>query len=122
MAKFFLGLFILSVFLFGTLPGSAKASQDSYYMTGVELEEFCNSKYDTEYGYCAGFVTAIADVMLAQNVEGLSSCNHISAKSEQLIENIRHFMEINPETRTQLARVVVARTLAHGFPCLSSGN
>ena len=117
MTKIFLSLFILSFIFFSN---TAKASQDSYYMTGIELEEFCNSKYDTEYGYCAGFVTAIADVMLVQNVEGLSSCNHIAAKSEQLIENIRHFMEVNPETRTQLARVVVARTLAHGFPCLSS--
>ncbi|MBV1929372.1 MAG: hypothetical protein KUG81_07675 [Gammaproteobacteria bacterium] len=72
MAKSCLNLFIVSFLFLSTLSGTVKASQDSYYMTGAELEKFCNSTYDTEYGYCAGFITAIADVMLVQNVEGLS--------------------------------------------------
>jgi hypothetical protein len=108
-------MFVLSL---GTVTSAtAQGVNAPYHFTAMQLGELCNSEYDTDYGLCAGYVTAIADVMLQQDIYGTSACNHKNVKSEQLIALTKRYLESNPEVAQTPARDVVSLALSRAFPC-----
>lgn len=106
-------LFALSLSL-APLPAAA-ANQDG--MTGQELLRLCSSKYDTEYGFCAGYISGIANTMLAGDVAGLRICSMGAARTQQLIDIYRSYAEVFPENLRGSAVRNVAMSLARSFPC-----
>lgn len=105
---------LLALLLIHAAPANA-ANQDG--MTGHELLRLCSSKYDTEYGFCAGYISGIANTMLAGEVEGLRICSIGAARSQQLVDIYRSYGEIFPENLRGSAVRNVALSLARSFPC-----
>jgi len=95
----------------------AAASVSSEGLSGNELLGMCNSKYDTDYGFCAGYVSAIANAMLVGPVSGERACSHGPIRSQQLIDLYRSYAEVFPENLRGAAAKNVAVAIARGFPC-----
>ena len=88
------------------------------YLTGAELKTQCSSKFDTDYGMCAGFVTAVADVLLTQQVDNIRACHKSTIRTQQLMGIVTTYINKHPDSAHAPARTVVAQALARAFPCL----
>lgn len=95
----------------------SKAQDIAYYDTAAVLEQFCNSRYDTDYGYCAGYITSVADILLQYELYGYSACFSSAIKSQQLIDNVVAYLKDHPQDVALPAKEVVAKSLATAFPC-----
>lgn len=115
--RFFIAVLsvVSSVALFNA--SEAKAQEIAFYDTAAVLEQFCTSRYDTDYGYCAGYVTSVADILLQYELYGYSACFSSAIKSQQLIDNVVAYLKENPQEVTLPAKEVVAKALATAFPC-----
>lgn len=89
------------------------AKAQSYYLTAQELLQMCNSNFNTDYGYCAGYVTGVADELLGS----ASACHKVSVKSQQLRDITVRYIDKHPESLNRPARSVTAAALAAAFPC-----
>lgn len=87
------------------------------YLTGYELQTYCASSYDTDFGYCAGYVTGVSDLMFEHNLYGLSACHNQHIRSQQLVDLVRTYMKQHPDDLGGNARFVVAQALSSGYPC-----
>lgn len=109
----------LLAFIILCIPVSAHAQNDGRRMTAAELAVMCSSKSDLDYGYCAGYVTSVADGMIAAgSIGGYSACNHAHVKSQQYIDVFSAYAEMFPEKLSGDAETVVAAAVARAFPCL----
>lgn len=75
----------------------------------------CGSTSDVDYGFCGGYVTAVADALLAQG--GGIACNHAHVKSQQYIDAFRAYAELFPGRMTGDARAAVEAAIGRAFPC-----
>lgn len=96
-------------------PAAANVNRDG--LTGHDLLAMCNSRYDTDYGFCAGYVSGIANALLAGPVSGERACSHGPVRSQQLVDMYRSYAEIFPENLRGAAAKNVAVAIARGFPC-----
>ena len=88
------------------------------YMTGRDLQKFCTSKFNTDYGYCVGFVTGVADIALVSPIGGIKPCHKTSIKSQQLVDIVMNYIKNNPEIKRKPARFVILSALNNAFPCM----
>lgn len=109
--KHTLPLSVLALVALFLLP--QKADAQGYYMTARELLQFCNSKFNSDYGYCAGYVTGIADELLG----GGKACHKVTVKSQQLRDITLRHIEKHPENLDRPARNIVQNALTAAFPC-----
>jgi hypothetical protein len=86
-------------------------------LSGSELFRLCQSKSDIDYGFCAGYVTAIAQAMLASPVAGYRACNHGAVRSQQWIDTYARWVQQHPDAHTAPADQAVAQSIAQAFPC-----
>lgn len=107
----------LTVALFFCAPAAAQMDKSKRYLTGMELHQYCSSKYDTDYGFCAGYVTGIADIMLTEPVAGYRACNHASVRAQQLIDIVNNFAPQNKALLRDSGKVLAAAAIARAFPC-----
>lgn len=97
-------------------PSVARASADR--LAASDLARLCSSSSDVDYGYCAGYITAIADgILSAGSIGGYSACNHAHVRSQQYIDVFRAYAEIFPGKMNGDAETAVAAALARSFPC-----
>jgi len=113
--RFFLFVLFCLLPLMPLKPLQAAVNSDG--MTGHELLALCNSHYDTDYGFCAGYVSGIANALLAGPVSGERACSHGPVRSQQLIDLYRNYAEIFPDNLRGAAAKNVAVAIARGFPC-----
>lgn len=113
--------FALLVLLLGAASSRAETPiviSDATFST-EELARMCRSTHDTDYGYCAGYVTAIAHMMRDNiSLSGYRACRHDSVRSQQYIDIFNTYLELYPDSMPREAAVVVAAALARAFPCL----
>jgi hypothetical protein len=107
---------IAAALVFLTIAPPAKAADEPVF-SAAELVELCISKYDTDYGYCAGYVSAVAGLLLRQSVGGYSACNYERVKSQQFVDIFKTYADIFPEQMKLEASVAIAAALARAFPC-----
>lgn len=107
----------LAAFLaFALIANSPAAANDR--LSAGELMQMCSSTHDVDYGYCAGYVTAIADQMLSTGTAGGErACNHEGVRSQQYVDVFRAYAEIFPERLKDEAERTVAASFARAFPC-----
>lgn len=86
-------------------------------MSAAELARLCSSKSDLDYGYCAGYIKAVADGMLENSIGGFSACNHAHVRSQQYVDVFRGYMEVFPEKLPADAEIAAAGAIARAFPC-----
>jgi hypothetical protein len=104
---------LLILCLCATPSGAAELSR----LTGAQLAAMCQSESNLDYGYCAGYVTAVADEMMAGSVAEYRACNHAAVKSQQYVDIFRTYAAEFPETRGMSADLAVAAAFARAFPC-----
>jgi hypothetical protein len=95
-------------------PGAGYASGP---LSGAELHGMCISNSDVDYGYCAGYVTAVAHDLLNRGVAGFRACNHTNVRSQQLVDTFNSWAELFPARLNLDAEAAVAASLARAFPC-----
>ena len=86
-------------------------------MTGAELHTMCTSASNLDYGFCAGYVTAVADALHGASVAGYRACGHDGTRSQQLIDTYNAFADMFPGNLQDSADAAVAASLARAFPC-----
>lgn len=111
----FLLFFMVGLMLSFSVTAQEKAPS---YMSGHDLKTYCMSSYDTDFGYCAGYVTGVADLMFEHSLYGLQACHNQYIKSQQLVDMVRIHMKEHPEQLGKNARFLVADILAQSYPCL----
>lgn len=107
--------FLLFTFAFFSYVVPVKASQS--LVTGHDFKTHCFSPYDTDSGYCAGYVTAVADLMIEHRLYGFEACNIGFIRSQQFVDTVRLYMKKHPESLNSNARLIVAQAIAKAFPC-----
>lgn len=76
-------------------------------LSAAELMQMCSSTHDVDYGYCAGYITAIADQMLSTGTAGGErACNHAGVRSQQYVDVFRSF-------RGNLSRAIAGSGRTH---------
>lgn len=117
-ARSFFKTVLAASFLFLTAgPAKAAPGLPAPNFSGTELLKMCNSTYDTDYGFCGGYVSAIANMMIAESVAEYRACRHEQVRSQQAIDIFRSYAEIFPEMLDGEASAAVAASLARAFPC-----
>lgn len=106
-------IFLAVFFILAALPAAANDR-----LSAAELARLCSSKSDVDYGYCAGYITAIADgILSAGAIGGYTACNHAHVRSQQYIDVFRAYVELFPEQLQRDAESAVAASIARSFPC-----
>lgn len=106
------------LFCFGASAYAQQSpSRPQYHLSGHDLSAFCASKYDVDAGFCAGYVTAVAELMLDHALYGLRACNHGPVRSQQLMDIIKMSQRRNPAWQDAAASTSTAAALADAFPC-----
>ena len=82
--------------------------------TGVQLISLCQDKD----GSCAGYINVVAAIFRAgKPVHGLTACIPDTVEIDQMIGISIHWMEENPQNRTDTSSKIVAAALSDAFPC-----
>lgn len=105
---------LAAAFLIGSAAGAMAAEGG---LAARTLSGYCNSAYDVDAGFCAGYVTALAEIMLDQPLYGFHACGHAPVRSQQLMEIAAENLRQEEDGTTGSARLKVAGTLARSFPC-----
>lgn len=118
MPRGFLTLLALALCAAGVFAPAAQAdfsdpSDPPALLSAAKLAQFCMSRYDTDYGFCAGYVTAVAEDM----AEGARACHYGAARSQQFVDLFKAYAQANPDALNVPARQAVASALARAFSC-----
>lgn len=119
--KRFLTAIILTSILGFTATASAKTHDEAGF-TSAELARMCSSAYDTDYGYCAGYISAVANTLTTESVAGYRACNFGMAKSQQFVDIYRSYASTFQDQMGSDANAGVAAALARAFPCDNQGG
>jgi hypothetical protein len=99
-----------------SLATSARAGFDS----GAELLRLCEDPDDSGFAemYCLGYITAVADVLERNEVNGLRACiPDEGVKVEDLAAVVKDYLGQHPERGHYGAAGLVADALGAAFPC-----
>lgn len=118
MARLFHFTIFVSLTL-GLLLGGGRVSQASVSMlSSQDLKTYCLSTYDIDLGYCAGYVTAVADLMVEHRIYGYEACHMEQMAPQKMVAHVRGYIRKNPGVIKGNARLMIARILSELFPCL----
>ncbi len=108
MGPVFLGLFLLSAPAMAAGDGALSADK---------LKTYCAGQFDVDAGFCAGYITAVADFMKQKALPGYSVCNLSPVGSQQLMELVQSQMQEQAFDPAMPATSLTADTLARYYPC-----
>ena len=95
------------------LPASARADT-----LGNELWNMCTSKDVLEYGFCYGYVIAIAEAERhPDGLYGLRNCLPADSTRQQLVDVVKRWLDLHPAQRQYPASALIVGVLAEAFPC-----
>lgn len=106
MNRFALPLVLIMAMITGGVAKAATAPS----MSAGDLQGMCLSSYDVEYGWCAGYVTALAEA-------GGGACQDAPVRSQQYVDIFKAYMEVFPEAKKSPAPQAVSAAMARAFPC-----
>lgn len=108
---------IRPVILFAAFILSAPAMAANGSTATGTLQQYCMGHYDVDAGFCAGYVTAIADLMKEQQLYGVRTCNLEPVHSQQLMELVQLEMNEQRAPADLSAAELTAATFARYYPC-----
>jgi len=88
-----------------------------YKMSARQLKIFCSGVNDIDMGYCAGYIAAMAEIMLDTRLYDRKACHHGPVRDQQLIEIVRDFLDRHPDYLRRPSAELIAHALADAFPC-----
>lgn len=112
---FLFALLCLSVPAFANEP--MQVSNPQAHLSGRDLINFCKGQYDIDFGYCAGYMAAISEVMMDHTVYGQAACNHGAVAPQQLVELLKQRASQDPSIELQPASAAAAHVLSSAFRC-----
>ena len=92
---------------------AAGAAWNNDALTAVELRDMCASSSDLDYGFCAGYVSGIADSMRKNG----TACNLTRVRSQQLVDTFNQWVQMFPDQVQGGADAAAAASVARAFPC-----
>jgi len=114
-------IFLLCAFVTLSAPVFAQSaiqvSQPQNHLTSKDLKNFCKGQYDIDYGYCAGYLAAVSEIMIDHEIYGTRACGHGPVASTQLMELMQGYYKSNPSAELQPASVATAQALSRFFSC-----
>jgi len=81
------------------------------------LINLCQAPYDIDQGFCAGYLTAIRDVMNDYSLYGKTTCGGTGVGPQQLADNFSDFIKDQQSQIRQPAGELSAEFLADRFGC-----
>ncbi len=108
---------LLALLIKPALSSDVQLSQPQHMLSAKELMHYCSGRYDIDYGYCAGYMEAVSDIMLDHSLYNLRACSHGMVKSQQILELFRMHVTKHPEREGFPASAAVAEALSFSFPC-----
>ena len=89
------------------------------YDTGADLRQWCADPDGSGFGtiYCLGYVTAVADVIERNPVNGLRACVPDAAVVGDLVDRVTAYLDRHPERLGFGAAGLVADALGDAYPC-----
>lgn len=106
---------VLACFLLAALP--ARAEIPDSVVSARELYTMCTSKYDTDAGYCVGYVSAVANRMAFASIDGYGPCNFGAARSQQFADLFTAYAQSYPDSLHAPAESIISAALGRAFPC-----
>jgi hypothetical protein len=100
----------LAAVLVVALMGGARAD----FMTGNQLWEKCQASPPI---ICAGYVSAVADIMGHHTVFNRRACFAPEVTNGQVADVVKKWLREHPESRHYVASSLAAEALAEAFPC-----
>ena len=82
-----------------------------------ELYRLCTSASDVDYGMCAGYVTALADLLMSESVAAYKACAFSAVRPQEIMDIVKNFIGKNPDMNDRPAHITAAAALAGAFPC-----
>lgn len=116
MRIYFITMLTAAAAIIAALPAQAKPHNQTEF-SGRDLYQMCDSTYDTDYGYCAGYVSAVANTLLTESVGGFRACNFGQARSQQFVDIFKSYAQNVDANLSGDANALVAAALARAFPC-----
>jgi hypothetical protein len=107
-------IILLVVFLMGLSGGAMSASS---FMTGNKLLRDCNNANNILIANCAGYISAITDVLTTGPYRGYGACTPVGVEVGQVFSVVKIWMESHPEKLHHNAPILVAKALSEAFPC-----
>lgn len=105
----------LAIFLFFGISAdlhTAKAQTPSSL-----LIRLCQAPYDIDQGFCAGYLTAMRDVMNDYSLYGNTTCGGRGVGPQQLADNFADFIDTKENHTRQPAGELSAKFMADRFGC-----
>jgi hypothetical protein len=106
---------ILLTFL-ALFPALAQA-QVQTPMSAHALQKMCDSRYDIDVGICAGYITAIAEMVQQESSPGRRVCLSPAISPQTLMEHVQKYWAANPPNTQDLASFNVDQALRDRFRC-----
>lgn len=109
-------LVVLLALAAATLPA---APVRAAYDTGADLRQWCADPDGSGFGavYCLGYVTAVADVIEHNPVNGLRACVPDAAVVGDLVQRVTAYLDRHPDRLNYGAAGLVADALGAAYPC-----
>jgi len=98
------------------LPTAARAAADAAFLTGNELQSFCDAN-DARVAACVAYVAAIFEVIHSNPINGRSACLPPGVLVGQAVGVVKRWLDQHPEQRQLGAAGLVAQALSEAFPC-----
>jgi hypothetical protein len=114
LAFFFVLGSALGAFADQSAPAVSNAQN---HLSTKDLMNFCRGNFDVDAGYCAGYITAVAEIMLDHTLYGQKACNHGKVRSQQLMELFQMHVNAHPDRATSPAGIATAEAMAASFRC-----
>lgn len=107
------------IVIISLIPQGAKAQEKARTndMSALSLYQLCSSQSNVDYGMCAGYVTALADILMNETVTGYKACHFGEVRTQELMDIVKNYIANNPDMNDRPARVVASAALARAFPC-----
>lgn len=108
-----IAVLLLALLLLASQPAHA----DTSAFTAADIYKMCVSKYDTDYGFCTGYVSAVANTLLTESIGGYRACNHGTVRSQQFVDIFKKYAESSGAPLSDAANHSIAASIARAFPC-----
>lgn len=97
---------------------SRPLAQTPGVMTAISLKQLCDSPYDVDVGMCAGYIAAIAEMIMQDPRPSRRVCLSPAIGPQVLMQNMQQAWKDSPPQEYDLAVVNVEMLLRHRFKCL----
>ncbi len=111
-------LLLLTVIVSGVAVLPARAV-DKHLFSADVLSKFCNSPHGAPYddGVCAGYITAIADVLLREPGMADRLCMPRNLSTSDFSKLVTRYVARHPDDKGLPAATVIRAALLKAFPC-----